>query len=254
MGIAHSSCYVMEFPKSGGSWVRRMAIAMVEQSAARRGHPLPPVVHNHWQHTRHLRPAVYVVRDGRDVIVSLYFYHLRDQLLATPKFRHADRYFRRILGLGYELDDVRGNLPAFIRSLTDHPFGGILRRSGNRRFLPWPAHVAEWRSRPGVLEVRYERLLEDSAGELTRIADHLALDIEPAEVVEVARRYQFNTMTGRRPGQEDRSSFLRKGIAGDWKNHFTRRAGEAFLDFAGQSLIELGYAPDDSWVDSLPRV
>ena len=64
-------------------------------------------------------------------------------------------------------------------------------------------------------------------------------------------RWSFTTTSGRKPGEEDLSSFRRKGIAGDWTNYFSREAGEVFDSFAGDALVELGYADDRNWYESL---
>lgn len=63
----------------------------------------------------------------------------------------------------------------------------------------------------------------------------------------------FAQQTGRNPGEESKSSFLRKGIAGDWRNHFTPEAAEIFDHYCGDALIATGYEPDRSWIDSLDK-
>jgi hypothetical protein len=68
---------------------------------------------------------------------------------------------------------------------------------------------------------------------------------------EVVDSYSFERITGRKPGEEERNSFVRKGITGDWRNHFTREAAEIFDRWAGRLLIELGYESDREWVRSV---
>jgi hypothetical protein len=46
---------------------------------------------------------------------------------------------------------------------------------------------------------------------------------------------------GRKRGEEDPSSFFRKGVAGDWKHVFTQREREIFDREAGELLTRLGY-------------
>ena len=46
---------------------------------------------------------------------------------------------------------------------------------------------------------------------------------------------------GRKPGQEDQTSFFRKGIKGDWKNHMDAEQERAFVAAAGGLMAELGY-------------
>jgi hypothetical protein len=56
------------------------------------------------------------------------------------------------------------------------------------------------------------------------------------------QRASFRAVSGRSAGDEDLSSHLRKGIVGDWKNHFDGAALSRFEAVAGPLLQELGYA------------
>jgi hypothetical protein len=100
--------------------------------------------------------------------------------------------------------------------------------------------------------VSYEGLLEDATGEMLRALTQ-ASGVEPdRELVELAvRRHDFSKTAGRTSGQEDRAAFRRKGASGDWRAHFTREAGEVFDSYAGDELIEFGYATDRSWFKEL---
>jgi hypothetical protein len=249
VGLMSADIYVMAFPKSGGTWVRRLLSDLLPVHDHRAGRSSSgSVVHDHWPYSPALRPAVYVVRDGRDVVVSLYFHHVRDVTIGTPRAKHVHAFLVRTLGAGYDLDAVSANLPAFIRSLTEHPFGGILRASGNRRFKSWPAHVADWSHRPGVLHLRYEELLADTVGQVDGLCRWLGLDLLLEEVVAAVEHNSFGAITGRRPGQADPTAFARKGVAGDWRTYFTAEAAAEFDAFAGAALVELGYEPDRAWL------
>ena len=46
---------------------------------------------------------------------------------------------------------------------------------------------------------------------------------------------------GRARGDEDPSSFFRKGVAGDWRNTFTEQDRRVFEQAAGDLLARLGY-------------
>jgi hypothetical protein len=52
---------------------------------------------------------------------------------------------------------------------------------------------------------------------------------------------------GRERGEEDPSSFYRKGVAGDWKKYFTEEDRRVFKEEAGELLIRLGYEEDLDW-------
>jgi hypothetical protein len=66
----------------------------------------------------------------------------------------------------------------------------------------------------------------------------------PSEVLQaVLADYAFSTLTkGRERGAEDVKSHLRKGVHGDWKNHFTPRVETLFRDVTGGLVEELGYS------------
>lgn len=52
---------------------------------------------------------------------------------------------------------------------------------------------------------------------------------------------------GRKPGQENVKSHNRKGVAGDWKNHFEEEHKQFFKDKYGSLLIQLGYEQNNDW-------
>ena len=65
---------------------------------------------------------------------------------------------------------------------------------------------------------------------------------------EVVRANRFETWTGgRKRGQEDVASHERKGIAGDWRNHFTPKVAAAFRSRYGSLLVATGYERDERW-------
>ena len=47
---------------------------------------------------------------------------------------------------------------------------------------------------------------------------------------------------GRLRGDEDRASHFRKGVAGDWRDHFDEEAVRSFEAQAGGLLRDLGYS------------
>jgi hypothetical protein len=100
--------------------------------------------------------------------------------------------------------------------------------------------------------VRYEELLTDCHASLAQAVTTLLG--EPADsdrVRNTVQRFTFARQSGRKPGSEDAASVVRKGVAGDWKNHFTRDAARVFDRYCGDALIELGYEQDRSWIDRI---
>lgn len=91
-------------------------------------------------------------------------------------------------------------------------------------------------------EVRYEDLLENTESEVQRLLEFLGAPSNDKVVRRCVKKASFEKLSkGRQRGEEDSTSFYRKGIAGDWKNVFTERDEQVFMEEAGDLLIELGY-------------
>jgi hypothetical protein len=48
-------------------------------------------------------------------------------------------------------------------------------------------------------------------------------------------------------GDEKRNVHARKGLPGDWKNHFTKKHVAKFKRLFGDVLVTLGYEKDQDW-------
>jgi hypothetical protein len=115
--------------------------------------------------------------------------------------------------------------------------------------------AAEWASRVGktvedgpellgknYTEVRYEDLLHMPVAEVQRLLAFLAVDSDENSVTRCIDAASFEKLSkGRKRGEEDPSSFFRKGVAGDWKHVFTQGEREIFDNEAGELLVTLGY-------------
>jgi hypothetical protein len=166
-------------------------------------------------------PYVVMYRDLRDVAVSHYFYVRR-----TPWHPEYEDYS----DLG-----VKEGLRHFGQSLLPD-------------FVNWMRAWRENRDPEQSVEVRYEDLLEDTAKEFRRVASHFSLDTSPQTIGHIVDKHSFeNVSGGRSRGEQDSDSFARKGVAGDWKRHFTSDLKDQFKKNAGQVLIDFGYETDYSW-------
>ena len=158
---------------------------------------------------------VIVYRDLRDVAVSHYFYVRR-----TP-WHPEHRAYRDL--------DVREGLEHFCETLL-RPFAEWIEG--------WHQHADERLARI----VRYEDLLEDALGELCTLKDHFGIATDYEEVKSIQEAHSFSRMSGgRERGSSDQGSFVRKGVSGDWKNHFTPRLERRFESVAGRALELGGY-------------
>lgn len=160
--------------------------------------------------------VVHIIRDGRDVAVSA-MYHARN------------------FGRGRE---------------RNGPREGSVFPEGNLEKL-----AAEWASKVGktvedgpellggnYTEVRYEALLEWPDREVRRLLKFLGVGSDEETARRCVDAASFERLSkGRKRGEEDPSSFFRKGVAGDWENVFTGQDRETFDQQAGGLLASLGY-------------
>jgi hypothetical protein len=171
--------------------------------------------------------AFHVVRDPRDVIVSAYFSHMETHSDAGwPRLRHYRPY---------------------LRSLTKHD-GLLAEMEFNAIFL---AHMLMWDyTRPNILEVRFEDLILDDQARFQTIFGFL--DLVPRLVSlerlrGIVEAHSFRALTGRKAGVEDPSSHYRKGVVGDWRNHFAPAHVEYFKKLYNPLLLKLGYESQEDW-------
>jgi len=236
--------YVCEFPKSGGTWLAKM-ISQYLQIRRAENDWFPPlgrsVVHNHWTEEQRISPAVYLYRDGRDACVSMYFHLQRRFARDAPglKKKLLGRYplFQR--GTPSEAR-CRDQLAEFIELWRNDPLGS---------HVNWSEHIARWRPHWSVA-VSYEELLEDCHGTMTRVLKGIGVSsVDTARLKQTINDCSFEKQTNRRRGEVDQESFIRKGIAGDWRNWFDTRSAALFDKYFGNTLVELGYEPDHQWVN-----
>lgn len=100
---------------------------------------------------------------------------------------------------------------------------------------------------PNVLEVKYEDLVNSEYAEFSKIINHLEIPIRNSELQKIVEHNSFEKKTKRSPGEEDKKSHLRKGVAGDWRNYFTDQIKNIFKERYGSELIRLNYEKDMDW-------
>lgn len=98
--------------------------------------------------------------------------------------------------------------------------------------------------RPGqITTVRYEDLVRDRPGELSRVFAFLEVATSPEQLQAVVEGSSFEAFSGgREAGVEDRGSFYRKGVPGDWTNWLNDEALEILEEEAGEQMRLCGYA------------
>lgn len=138
---------------------------------------------------------IHLARDGRDVTVSAYF-HMQRVMAQDGTINSLDTFDK--LAAPLLLKWYHYCQPCMDYSERDSP--------------------------SDMLTVRYEDLKASPQHVLQSVFSFLlgdAASVTNESVERCIAENQFSHKAGRNEGIESSSSFLRKGIVGDWKNHFT---------------------------------
>ena len=182
---------------------------------------------------------IHIIRDGRDAAVSAVHHSWNFGKIRKGGEASAKRTTHR------KRD------PHEMRSMGESIFAeGQLRKFAAEWSARVSSTVEDGPTLPGngYVEVRYEDLLERPEEEVRRLLEFLRAEASEKTVKRCVNAASFEKLSkGRTRGQEDPTSFFRKGIAGDWSNVFTEQDKVLFKKEAGDLLIRLGYEKDDSW-------
>ena len=226
--------FIVGYPKSGNTWFQNLVTGVVygvnpEFAPDTLVQEIVPDVHYKQYYKRlttpmffmshHLpRPnykrVVYLLRDGRDVMVSYYHHN------------------RALKGDDFDFYDMV--------------------RNGEELFpCKWHKHVEAWIANPYDTEmiiIRYEELKKDPVGVLRRFCEFIGEDRDEALLHTVALKSSFRKMHEKedRYGWDNHSwpkdkHFVRRGEVGSYKDEMPEEVLEAFLQESRETLRNLGY-------------
>lgn len=153
---------------------------------------------------------LHLLRDGRDVAVSVW-YHLQ---------RCDPRLFQQFRSIEQMAEWTAKRWADSIRKVR---------------------HAVATRG-IAYVEVRYEDLRADGAGQLERLLAFLGVARDAETIAACLAASSFEQMSGgRAAGDEDKRSFFRKGVSGDWRNHFDETVSKRFRALTNGLMDELGY-------------
>lgn len=236
-----NSYYVTGYAKSGTNWLCGLMSDYTGLPVFEAWKHVAPQLRPQIFHVMRLLPfesvrkrSVYVMRDGRDAIVSRYYETIHRE---PGHKRDAERF------IGHEMtdDNIREHLPRFIEFMSTYQ-GGC---------ADYKTHLTHWLGHEYVT-VRYEHLLTDTVGEMGRVLRELTgREPDLTRLEHAVAKNSFEATAQRARGEESKGAFLRKGISGDWKNYFTPESARVFDEYAGDLLIRLGYERDKDWVEQV---
>jgi len=154
---------------------------------------------------------IQIVRDGRDCAVSGWFHNLRN-----PEWAPLNR----------------GSLTAYATAFAEMWVSELAK---GQEFAD--AHPDR------IRRIRYEDLARDTEGILAGLFEFLGVEVNASVLAHCRTEASFAKRSGgRNPGEENRQSFFRKGVTGDWRNHLSEEQNALFRERAGSWLDRFGYA------------
>ena len=227
--------YIVGFPKSGCNWLQNVAAGLfygvspgeLPDSLIQE---LVPDIDYYRHYQRHFptcvfrthklpqpefRRVVYLIRDPRDVFVSLL--HFRSALKRTPVS------------------------PA--EQLRDSRFSGTA----------WRTHVESWLDNPyaaEILTLQYEELRRDTVGELKRLSAFLGLSRNEAELRRLAEQTSFQRLREKEelygkanpPNWPSQKRFFRRGQADSHVDELSAETETLLIEQVGPVLQRCGYS------------
>lgn len=249
-----STLFIAGLPKSGTTWLEKM-IASYEGF-----HELMiPEVASH--EMKHGGSHDYELPDDM-------FTRFDQALVLTKMHVHGSTHNARVLKdsniryvvLYRDLRDVAVSNFFYVRNTPWHPehhvYKGVDTQEGlaifAQRTLPAYAQwVRSWHKNrdPSISAIiRYEQLLADDRNVLKQVAKLFQLDDSDQTIERITQRNSFKSMSGGRSvGESNENAFARKGVAGDWVNHFNDELRKQYKEAIGDFLIEFGYEQSQDW-------
>lgn len=165
-----------------------------------------------------------LIRDLRDTLVSGYFSVRSTHVIDNPIMEK----WRTVLT---KLNEEQGLL-----YLTEV-------------WLPQSAIIQRTWLESGERVFRLEDCMTDSMPIVTAMFEQgWGVQVKADRLREVVSKHAFEKLSGgREPGKEDANSHYRKGVHGDWQNHFTPAVKRRFKALYNDLLVMGGYEKNEGW-------
>ena len=234
--------FITSYPRSGNTWTRFLIANLMHP-----GHPVtfanietiipdatalssrelkrvprPRLIKTHEYFEPRYRKVIYLVRDPRDVVLSLYNFR--------RKYRSVDD--------SYPIEQY----------VAERFLSGDLDVS-------WGEHVGSWlgtrMNHPGFLLVRYEDLLQDPLRELCRLASFLGIAASTETLTQAIQRSSANRLRQLEKveheawvttkGKRADVPFIAEAVAGAWKQNLPEPSVALIESAWGHLMNSLGY-------------
>ncbi len=172
----------------------------------------------------------HIIRDPRDIIISGYFYHLwcPEKWCHEKKPKYNNQSYQELLNSVSQEEGIVIEM-------------GRVKKDFN--------NMSNWNySNPNFIEIRLEDIVNNERDIMIQVFQKYGFSGEDLDkAISVYEKYCFEKVARRKRGEENRQKHIRKGVSGDWKNHFTPKHKEIFKETYPDILIKLGYEQDHNW-------
>jgi hypothetical protein len=171
---------------------------------------------------------IQLVRDGRDVLTSGTYDWLLKDANGTDRYRfHVDKE------PGFKLQRFFDD--AVVKKWAEN----------------WRETIDVFTEFPADLRVTYESMKQNLSFEIGKVVS--CIGAAQGGFEGASQELSFENMTGRKEGDASKpTAKARKGVVGDWRQHFTHADGQLFNSICGQQLVNSGYEENLRWIDALP--
>jgi len=251
-GLDANDVYLAEFPRCGSTWLRFMMLEILTQSSAGfldvsktlpevgMHAPVPATlpgggrfIKTHEPYRPEYKRVVYLVRDIRDVLFSMYNHD--------------------------------GNLPWINAMIENHGMDGYLEpflQGEATRFGSWQNNVRSFLDSPlsdsgDLIVVRYEDMRRDTENALFQILDFLGVQRDRGVVQQAIANNTLDRMREKEDsakqnpdqikkgtllrGSDEKKRFVGSAPLGGWKDKLTADQIMLIDQYAGREMLRLGY-------------
>lgn len=245
----HRVITVVEYPKGGGTWVGKLLATCLDIPFVGGGKYLPlipSVIRTHWPVSPRIKPCVVIVRDPRDVMVSLFFHRIRN-MGNTPGRK---KQFEKIFPGGLSADHISSQLSKFIELEFDDPrYGAHINWS---EFVD--SAIKEINDEDGmdsIVLVKYEDMISRPVDTLSSTLSCFGFDLSVDLISQSVKIHDKSWGNKNFIGNPGETTYVRSGQIGEWRQVFNQESGKTLSRYCGARLVSLGYAENLEWWSEL---
>ncbi|HWF19530.1 MAG TPA: sulfotransferase domain-containing protein [Verrucomicrobiae bacterium] len=227
--------FIVAYPKSGVTWFQNLVCGLAYGLDS--GMSPPWLVND-------LVPDIHITRFYRRYATPMYF---KSHCLPRPEYR-------RVVYLLRDGRDVMVSFKHYEETLKRKTLDFLQFVTCEESLFPckWHRHVEEWSKNPfkaEMLVIKYEDLLEQPVPQLERFCEFVNLSRKRDEISEIVEEAQFQHLHDK----EDKfrcdrlekwpagKFFFRRGVVGSHKDEMPPEVLQAFLSDASETLRRHGY-------------